>query len=142
MVRFRTKLIHSSGGNVVVLEFGSFLRVFRTHWRLTQFEMAELLCTSQASYSRMEAGTRPISMRDLQRIADQAGVSVHALIMAHFLLDENLAQMSSDNADAVQLTLLELADRCKTRAPRGMKDAAALGLLFDPRSESAAEEPT
>ena len=125
-----------------MLEFGSLLRVFRTHWRLTQFEMAELLCTSQASYSRMEAGTRPISMKDLQRIADQAGVSVHALIMAHFLLDENLAEMSSDNADAIQLTLIELAERYKTRVPRGMKDAAALGLLFEPRAESAAEEPT
>ena len=81
-------------------------------------------------------------MRDLQRIADQAGVSVHALIMAHFLLDENLEQMSSGDADAVQLTLIELAERCKTRVPQGMKDAAALGLLFDPRAESAAEEPT
>ena len=125
-----------------MLEFGSLLRVYRTHWRLSQFEMAELLRTSQASYSRMEAGTRPISMRDLQRIADQAGVSVHALIMAHFLLDENLTQLSSDDADAVQLTLIEMAERCKTRVPKGMKDAAALGLLFDRRAEAAAEEPT
>lgn len=126
---------------MVVLEFGSLLRVFRTHWRLTQFEMAELLCTSQASYSRMEAGTRPISMRNLQRIADQAGVSIHTLLMAHFLLDENLTQISPENADAVQLTLIELAERCKTRVPKGMKDAAALGLLFDRRAEPAAEEP-
>lgn len=123
-----------------MLEFGSLLRVYRTHWRLSQFEMAELLCTSQATYSRMEAGTRAISMRDLERIADQAGVTVHTLITAHFLLDENLAQLSLEQADPVQKSLIEMANRCKTHVPAGMNDAAALGLLFDRRAESAAEE--
>ena len=125
-----------------MLEFGSLLRVYRTYWRLTQFEMAELLRTSQASYSRMEAGTRPISMRDLERLSDQAGLSVHTLVMAHFLLDENLAQLSPENADTIQMALIELAESCKTRVPRGIKDAAALGLLFDRRAASGAEEPT
>ena len=102
--------------------------------------MAELLCTSQSSYSRMEAGTRPISMRDLQRIVDQAGVSVHTFIMAHFLLDENLTHLSREHADAVQLSLIEMAKRCRMQVPNGMKDAAALGLLFDRRAISDAEE--
>lgn len=125
-----------------MLEFGSLLRVYRTHWRLSQFEMAELLRTSQASYSRMEAGTRPISMRDLERLADQAGLSIHTLVMAHFLLDENLAQLSAENADTIQKALIELAESCKERVPKGIKDAAALGLLFDRRAAAGAEEPT
>jgi len=115
----------------MVLEFGSLLRVYRTNWRLTQKEMAELLCISQPVYSRIEAGRRPLSLRALQRVADKSGISLQTLIIAHLLLDENLEALQNRSPDAAQQSLIQLAERYKQRIPAGFKDAAALGLLFD-----------
>ena len=115
----------------MVLEFGSLLRVYRTYWRLTQMEMAELLCVSQPVYSRIEAGRRPLSLRALGRIADKSGISLHTLVIAHLLLDENLEAIQNGPADAAQQSLIQLAETYKQRIPSGFKDAAALGLLFD-----------
>lgn len=78
----------------------------------------------------MEAGVRAISMRDLQRIADKAGDSAHTLVIAHLLLDENLELLQPECADAVQTKLMALAEHYRRRLPAGLKDAAAVGLLF------------
>lgn len=114
-----------------MLEFGSLLRVYRTHWGLTQIEMAELLCISQPVYSRIEAGRRPISLKALQRVADESGIAIQTLILAHLLLDENLEAIEKGAPDSATKTLLQLAECYRRRFPARLKDAAALGLLFD-----------
>ncbi|MFZ5619311.1 MAG: helix-turn-helix domain-containing protein [Pseudomonadota bacterium] len=118
-----------------MLEFGSLLRVFRTEWDLTQTEMAELLCISQPVYSRIEAGRRPIPLRALQRVADECETSIQTLILAHLLLDENLAAIEKDARDGASKALLQIAERYRQAFPAGIKDSAALGLLYDTASE-------
>lgn len=113
-----------------MLEFGSLLRVYRTHWGLTQIEMAELLCVSQPVYSRIEAGQRTVSLRALQRVADRSGVSIQTLILAHLLLDENLDAIENSPRDVATNSLLQLAEHHRRQFPIGIKDGAALGLLF------------
>ncbi len=114
-----------------MLEFGSLLRVFRSEWRLTQTEMAELLCISQPVYSRVEAGRRAIPMRALQRIADYCDTTIQTLILAHLLLDENIAAIANDPPDGASKALLRMAEHYRQAFPDGVKDAAALGLLYD-----------
>lgn len=114
-----------------MLEFGSLLRVYRTQWGLTQTEMAELLCISQPVYSRIESGKRPVSLKALQRVAEKSGISIHTLIIAHLLLDENLEVIEKNPRDGAAKTLLELAGCYRQKFPARFKDAAALGLLFD-----------
>lgn len=114
-----------------MLEFGALLRVYRTHWRLTQVEMAELLCISQPVYSRIEAGRRPISLRLLQRVADQSKIPLQTLILAHLFLDENLEAMAAGPRDGATKSLLQLAEDRRRRSPLGVKDASALALLFE-----------
>lgn len=114
-----------------MLEFGSLLRVFRTEWGLTQTEMAELLCISQPVYSRMEAGLRPIPIRALQRVAERCEISIQALIVAHLLLDENLAAIENIARDGATTALLQIAEKYRQKFPKGFRDSAALGLLYD-----------
>lgn len=118
-----------------MLEFGSLLRVCRSHWGLTQTEMAELLCISQPVYSRIEAGLRPVSLKALKRVADSAKIPVHVLILAHLLLDENLAAMELSARDPATKNLLAVAGNYRDQRNSWLKDAAALGLLFDGASE-------
>lgn len=113
-----------------MLEFGSLLRVYRTHWGLTQTEMAELLCISQPVYSRLEGGEKPLSLKRLQRVADRAGMSIQTLILAHLLLDENLDAIEKSPRDGATKSLLELAAAHRLNAPAGVRDGAALGLLL------------
>ena len=98
-----------------MLEFGSLLRVLRSELRLTQTEMAELLCISQPVYSRMEAGVRPIPVKALERLADRRHISVQALFLAYLFLDENLAVIEGGVRDEASLALLELAARSGLR---------------------------
>lgn len=114
-----------------MLEFGSLLRVFRSEWRLTQTEMAELLCISQPVYSRVEAGLRPIPLRALKRVADRCETTIQTLILAHLLLDENIAAIAKDRPDGASRALLRLAEDYRRSFPQGVKDSAALGLLYD-----------
>lgn len=118
-----------------MLEFGFLLRVCRAHWGLTQKEMAELLCISQPVYSRIEAGKRAVSLRMLQRVADRSQVPVQTLILAHLLLDENLEATARNRRDPASRSLLDLAEKYREKFPARLKDAAALGLLFDGASE-------
>lgn len=112
-------------------EFGSLLRLLRTNLGLTQTEMAELVHMSQPVYSRVEAGLRPLSMTALGRIAEFLGVSVEELVVAFFLLDDNLKEIERRASDPVNKLLLALAQKCRERLPARFKNAAALGLLFD-----------
>ncbi len=112
-------------------EFGSLLRLLRTNLGLTQTEMAELLHMSQPVYSRVETGCRPLSMTALGRIAEFLGVSVEELVVAFFLLDDNLKEIERRASDPVNKLLLALAQKCRERLPARFKNAAALGLLFD-----------
>ncbi|MFN3960638.1 MAG: helix-turn-helix domain-containing protein [Parvularculaceae bacterium] len=114
-----------------VLEFGSLLRLLRTHLALTQTEMADFLHMSQPVYSRVEAGRRPLSMTALQRIAEFLEVSVEELVFAFFLLDDNLKEIERRAGDPVNKLLLAMARKYRDRLPTRFKDAAALGLLFD-----------
>lgn len=114
-----------------MLEFGSLLRLLRTQNRLTQSEMAELLHISQPVYSRIEAGLRPLSMTALVRIAAYADMPVERLVFAFFLLDENLKEIERRAADPLAQNLLALARKYRKQFPARLKDAAALGLLFD-----------
>lgn len=114
-----------------MLEFGSLLRLLRSHLAFTQTEMAEFLHMSQPVYSRVEAGRRPLSMTALQRIAEYLEVSVEELVFAFFLLDENLKEIERRAGDPVNKLLLALARKYRDRLPARFKDAAALGLLFD-----------
>lgn len=114
-----------------MLEFGSLLRVFRSEWRLTQTEMAELLCISQPVYSRVEAGLRPIPLRALKRVADRCGTTVQTLVLAHLLLDENVAAIANDPPDGASRALLKIAAQYRNSFPDGVRDSAALGLLYD-----------
>lgn len=93
--------------------------------------MAELLCISQPVYSRIEAGQRTISLRALQRVADNSGISIQTLILAHLLLDENLEAIEKNQRDGATLSLLQLAEIYRRKFPARFKDGAALGLLFD-----------
>ncbi len=119
----------------MVLEFGALLRVYRTHWDLTQKEMAELLCISQPVYSRIEAGKRPLSLRALQRVADKSGLSVQTLIFAHFLLDEHIGGLKEQRNDPATKALLQIAQTYQHKFPSQLRDAVALGLLFDSASD-------
>ena len=119
----------------MVFEFGALLRVYRTHWGLTQKEMAELLCISQPVYSRIEAGKKPLSLRALQRVADRSGLSIQTLIFAHLLLDEHLESLKGQRADPATKALLQIADAFRQRYPSQLRDAAALGLLFESASD-------
>jgi len=101
------------GVGEMALEFGSLLRVYRSYWDLTQREMAALLCISQPVYSRIEAGKRLLSMRALQRVADQSGIPLQTLIIAHLLLDENLAAMENGVMDPASKSLIKLAENYK-----------------------------
>ena len=114
-----------------MLEFGALLRVYRTHWQLTQAEMAELLGVSQPVYSRIELGRKAISLRALQRVASKAGYSIETLIIAHLLLDENLEAMEKGSRDSAARALLAIAEEHRRHCPAGIKDSAALGLLFE-----------
>lgn len=114
-----------------MLEFGSLLRVLRSELRLTQTEMAELLCISQPVYSRIEAGRKPIPISALQRLADWRHTSVQALILAHLLLDENIAAMEKGARDGASIALLEIAAKFRQKFPEGFKEAAALSLLYE-----------
>ncbi len=118
-----------------MLEFGSLLRVLRSELRLTQTEMAELLCISQPVYSRVEAGLRPIPIRALQRFADWRHIPVQALILVYLFLDENLAAIENSARDGASIALLELAAKYRQRFPDGFKHAAALGLLYEASGE-------
>lgn len=122
-------------GGVAVLEYGSLLRVCRTYWGLTQAEMAELLCTSQPVYSRIESGLRPVSVKALQHVANSLGIRVEALMLAHLLLDENLEAIEQDARDAASRTLLLIADKYRQKIPLGVRNSAALGLLCDQAPE-------
>lgn len=93
--------------------------------------MAELLCVSQPVYSRIEAGQRPISLGALQRVADRSGVPIQTLILAHLLLDENLDAIEKGPRNGATKSLLQLAEDHRRQFPAGIKDGAALGLLFD-----------
>lgn len=114
-----------------MLEFGSLLRVLRSELDLTQTETAELLCISQPVYSRIEAGMRPIPIRALQRLADWHHTSVQALLLAHLLLDENIAAIENGSRDGAAIALLQIAQQYRQKFPDGFKDSAALGLLYD-----------
>ena len=114
-----------------MLEFGALLRVYRTHWQLTQAEMAELLGVSQPVYSRIELGRKAISLRALQRVASKAGYSIETLIIAHLLLDENLEALENGPHDSAARALLAIAAEHRRHCPPGIKDSAALGLLFE-----------
>lgn len=114
-----------------MLEFGSLLRLCRYRLGLTQSEMAELLFISQPAYSRIEAGRKPVSLKALQRVADQAGTSIENLILAHLLLDENLAAIEQRAHNEASKSLLEIAQKYRRAFPVGFKDAAALGALYD-----------
>jgi len=116
---------------ISVREFGSLLRLLRTHLGLTQTEMAELLHMSQPVYSRVETGLRPLSMTALERIAAFVGVSIEELVFAFFLLDDNLKEIERRAGDPVNKLLLALAQKYRDRLPACFKNAAALGLLFD-----------
>ncbi|MEZ5981030.1 MAG: helix-turn-helix transcriptional regulator [Parvularculaceae bacterium] len=121
-------------------EFGSLLRLLRTHLALTQTEMAELLHMSQPVYSRVETGLRPLSMTALQRIADFAQVPVEKLIFAFFLLDDNLKEIERRAGDPVNKLLLALAQKNRDRLPARFKNAAALGLLFYERANEFSDD--
>lgn len=114
-----------------MLEFGALLRVYRTHWDLTQAEMAELLCISQPVYSRIEAGQKAVSLKTLQRVADASGIPIQTLILAHLLLDENLQAIEKSPRDGATKSLLQLAENHRPKFPARLKDRAALGLLLD-----------
>lgn len=118
-----------------MLEFGSLLRVYRTHWNLTQTEMAELLCISQPVYSRIEAGERAVSLKTLQHVADESGISIQTLILAHLLLDENLEAIERSPRDGATKSLLQLAEDHRRKFPARFKDGAALGLLLEGATE-------
>lgn len=114
----------------MALEFGPLLRVYRQYWGLTQKDMAELLCISQPVYSRIERGERHVPMRSLERVANASGISIHTLVLAHLLLDENLEAISHGTADPAQKSLIEIAESYRQKYPPQMKDAAALGVLI------------
>ena len=114
-----------------MLEFGALLRVYRTHWDLTQREMAELLCLSQPVYSRIETGRKPVSLKTLQRVADRSKIPIQTLILAHLLLDENLAAILAGRQDQATRALLEFVEARRRRAPEGVRNGAALALLFE-----------
>lgn len=114
-----------------MLEFGSLLRFLRRHLRLTQTEMAELLHTSQPVYSRIEAGSRPVSMSLIERVAAHVEMPVERLIFAFFLLDENLVEIERHAGDPATEFLLAFAQKQQDRRRSRLKDAAALALLFD-----------
>lgn len=114
-----------------MLEFGSLLRICRSILRLTQTEMAELLLISQPVYSRIEAGRKPVSVRALQRVADRSGVTIQTLLLAHQLLDDNLAALQEDGADGATTLLLQVAEKYRRAFPDGYKNAAALGVLYE-----------
>jgi transcriptional regulator with XRE-family HTH domain len=97
--------------------------------------MAELLCISQPVYSRIEAGKKPLSLRALQRVADRSGLSIQTLIFAHLLLDEHLESLKGQRADPATKALLQIADAFRQRYPSQLRDAAALGLLFESASD-------
>lgn len=114
-----------------MLEFGSLLRMCRSVLGLTQTEMAELLFISQPVYSRIETGLRPVSIKALQRVADRSGVSIQTLLLAHQLLDDNLAALQHDDADCASKLLLQAAEKYRHSFPDGFKNAAALGVLYE-----------
>ncbi len=118
-----------------MLEFGSLLRVYRTHWDLTQCEMAELLGISQPVYSRIEAGRKAVSLKQLQRVADESGITIQTLILAHLLLDENLEAIEKSPRNGATRSLLQLAEDHRHKFPTRFKDRAALGLLFGGATE-------
>lgn len=93
--------------------------------------MAALLCVSQSVYSRIENGSRPLSMRALGRVAEQSGISIHTLILAHLLLDKHLAAIERAPADSAQASILRLAETYRSRFPIKVKDGAALALLYE-----------
>jgi len=113
-----------------VLEFGSLLRVYRSHLGVSQHDMAILLGVSQPVYSRIENGKRSIEFRSLQRLADERGVTIERVILAHLLLDENLDVLAKMPDDALRRSLLELAEGFRRQYPAHLKNAGALGLLF------------
>ncbi len=92
--------------------------------------MAILLGVSQPVYSRIENGKRSIEFRALQRLADERGVTIERVILAHLLLDENLDVLAKMPDDALRRSLLELAEAFRRQYPAHLKNAGALGLLF------------
>ncbi|NNE40791.1 MAG: helix-turn-helix transcriptional regulator [Marinicaulis sp.] len=114
----------------MAFEFGPLLRVYRAFWNITQKDMAALLYMSQSAYSRIETGEQSLSPKALEKVADRCGVSIHTLIMAHLLLDENLAAIDQNTVDPAQKTLVKLAEEFSKHYPAPLKDAAALGLLL------------
>lgn len=114
-----------------MLEFGALLRLYRIQAGITQTEMAELVCHSQPVYSRIEAGLRSLSVNALQRVADYADVPLQKLIFAFLVLDENLEVIAPFANDPVSKSLLALAQKYREQVPTRLKNAAALGILFD-----------
>lgn len=114
----------------MAFEFGPLLRVYRAYWGITQKDMAALLYMSQSAYSRIESGEQPLSLKGLDKVADRCGVSIQTLIMAHLLLDENLAAINQNAMDPAQKILVKLAAEFGKNYPSPLKDAAALGFLL------------
>ena len=96
--------------------------------------ISSVLATEKASavVDRLKAkGVRAIPIKALQRIADYCETPIQTLILAHLLLDENIAAISADPQDAASKALLQLAQHYRHLFPDGVKDAAALGLLYE-----------
>lgn len=129
-----------------MLEFGSLLRFYRDYLGATQSDLARILGVSQPVYSRVETGKQSISLRALEHLADELGISVERVILAHLLLDENLDLLAKLPDDEFRRSLLELAESFRRRYPAHLKNAGALGLLFGaagdrngPKNELAGE---
>lgn len=56
------------------------IKGLRVHAGLTQMQVAEVLCVSQAAYSRLEKGEVEISLTKLFALGELYGVSLHKLI--------------------------------------------------------------
>lgn len=118
-----------------MLEFGSLLRFYRDYLGATQSDMARILGVSQPVYSRVESGKQSISLRALEHLADELGISVERVILAHLLLDENLDLLAKLPDDAYRRSLLEMAENFRRQYPAHLKNAGALGLLFGAASD-------
>ncbi len=59
---------------------GRNLKVWRARRGVTQTEMAERLNMSQGYFSRLELGKKSPSLRTLERLAGELGISVSDLI--------------------------------------------------------------
>ena len=56
------------------------IRCLREQAGLTQSEVAEQLCVSQAAYSRLEKGEVEIALSKLFTLSELYGISLHVLV--------------------------------------------------------------